>query len=145
MGQSPLDPLGMWRDMLNQWETGLNRMSNEAMQSGESAKFINQAMALSLRFQQGMMEMMARYLQSIGVPTRSDVLALGERLRAIEDKVQALSLTPSTPAAAPEPSAAPAPEKPAAAESPPATPSPASGPRPPRTKKPPAPKQEKPS
>jgi hypothetical protein len=142
MGQSPLDPLGMWRDMLNQWETGLNRMSNEAMQSGESAKFINQAMALSLRFQQGMMEMMARYLQSIGVPTRSDVLALGERLRAIEDKVQALSLAP---AAAPEPSAAPAPEKPAAAESPPATPSPASGPRPPRTKKPPAPKQEKPS
>lgn len=87
----PLDPLGMWRDMLNQWEQGLNRLSNEAMQSGESARLMNQAMALSLRFQQGMTDAIAKYMHTLGLPTRSDLLAIGERLKAVEDRLQELS------------------------------------------------------
>jgi len=83
MAQPPLDPLGMWRDMLNQWEQGLNRLSSDTMQSTESVRLINQAMALSLRFQHGMTEMMARYLHALSVPTRSDLLSIGERLKAM--------------------------------------------------------------
>ena len=114
MAEQPLDPLGIWRDMLNQWEQGLNRLSTEAMQSSESARLMNQAMALSLRFQQGMTEMTARYMQAMGLPTRSDVLAIGERLKAMEDRLQTLS-TAGEKAAGPPPGES----------------------RPPRTKKPP--------
>ena len=113
MAQPPLDPLGMWRDMLNQWEQGLNRLSTDTMQTTESARLMNQAMALSLRFQQGMTELTARYLHALGLPTRADVLSIGERLKAMEDQIQTLSISYDKP---------PAP--------------PATEPRPPRTKKP---------
>jgi Poly(R)-hydroxyalkanoic acid synthase subunit (PHA_synth_III_E) len=113
MAQPPLDPLGMWRDMLNQWEQGLNKLSTETMQTTESARMMNQAMTMSLKVQQGMTEMMARYLHALGLPTRSDLLSIGERLKAMEDQLQALSI---------------------ATDKPPAPPSTES--RPPRTKKP---------
>lgn len=111
----PLDPLGIWRDVLNQWEQGLNRLSTEAMQSTEAARLFNQAMAMSLRLQQGITDITARYMHVLGLPTRSDVLAIGERLKAVEDRLQELSAASDTPLSPPP------------SES-----------RPPRTKKPPA-------
>ena len=65
----PLDPLGIWRDVLNQWEQGLNRLSTEAMQSTEAARLFNQAMAMSLRLQQGITDITARYMHVLGLPT----------------------------------------------------------------------------
>src|SRR5271166_4452490 len=99
MAQPPLDPLGMWRDMLNQWEQGLNRLSTDTMQTTESARLMNQAMALSLRFQQGMTEVTARYLHALGLPTRADVLSIGERLKAMEDQIQMLAVSSDKPPA----------------------------------------------
>ena len=87
----PLDPLGMWRDVLNQWEQGLNRLSNETMQSSEATRLFNQAMAMSLRLQQGMTEITARYMHALGLPTRADLLVIGERLKAVEDRLQEMS------------------------------------------------------
>jgi hypothetical protein len=37
--------------------------------------------------QKNMNEVMGRYLQLVNVPTRSDVLSLGERITALEDRL----------------------------------------------------------
>jgi hypothetical protein len=47
-------------------------------------------MDLYLNVQKNMNEVMGRYLQTINVPTRNDILALGERLSQIEDRLSSI-------------------------------------------------------
>ena len=81
---SNLDPLGLWRDMLGQWERGLNQVANTAMGSDEFSRGLHQITSLGLRLQQGRGDALEKSLQALNLPTRADVLALGERLARIE-------------------------------------------------------------
>jgi len=113
------DPLALWREMLAQWEKSVNSLANQTMASDEFSSSMNGAMGLSLKMQETMRDAMAAYLGAMNLPSRTEVAALGERLAAIEtrlDRVVAL-LERNAAAAGPPP--------------PPATP------RPPRTKRPP--------
>jgi hypothetical protein len=79
------DPFSMWRDIVSQWEKSTNELGNKAMGSEEFSSSMNKAASLSLALQQMTGEAMARYQTAANLPTRADIVSIGERLRAIEE------------------------------------------------------------
>lgn len=91
MTEHAFDPLALWRDMLTKWETGFNDLANTNMASPEFSRFMNQATGVSVRMQHAMGELMGRYLTAMNMPSRADVVAVGERLQGIEDQLARLT------------------------------------------------------
>jgi SMC interacting uncharacterized protein involved in chromosome segregation len=93
--QPTLDPLGLWREMLGQWERGLNTVANEAAGSSEFSRAMHQATATGLRMQQAAGEAMEKALAALNLPSRNDILALHERLGRIEAAIERLTPAPA--------------------------------------------------
>jgi hypothetical protein len=91
MTDQPFDPFALWRDMLSKWETSVNDLGNRNMASPEFSRFMNQAMGASVRMRHGVGEVMQRYLETMNMPSRADIVALGERLQGIEEQVARLN------------------------------------------------------
>lgn len=88
MAESPLDTsLGIWRELIGQWEKGMNTLANETMASDQFSGSVNQVMNLSLKMQRTLGETMAAYLTALNLPSKADVVALGERLASIESRL----------------------------------------------------------
>jgi len=91
MAEPPnLDPLGIWRDMLGQWERGMNSVANQAMGSDEFSRAVHQITTVGLRMQQTVGEVLGKSLQTLNLPTRSDILAINERIGRIEESLARL-------------------------------------------------------
>jgi len=88
--QPTMDPMGLWHDMLSQWERGLNTVASQAAGSAELSRAMQQITALSLRMQQTAGEAMEKSLQALNLPTRSDILELGERITRVEEALKRL-------------------------------------------------------
>jgi hypothetical protein len=87
------DPLGVWRDLLSQWEQNVNAIANRTMGSDEYSSSMNSAMGATLKLQETMRQFMATYLASANLPSRAEVLAIAERLGGVEarlDRIAAL-------------------------------------------------------
>ena len=67
-----------------------NGFLNDAMATDEFSQSMARMMDVYLNIQKNMNEVMGRYLQTINVPTRNDILALGERLSQIEDRLSSI-------------------------------------------------------
>jgi polyhydroxyalkanoic acid synthase PhaR subunit len=116
------DPFAMWRDWVAQSERQWNAFLNDAMATDEFTQSMSRFLDVYLNIQKNMNDVMSRYFSVLNVPTRTDVLSLGDRLSGIEDRLGAIehaiaSLKPAADASAARSGASPAP-------------------RPPRTKKP---------
>jgi Poly(R)-hydroxyalkanoic acid synthase subunit (PHA_synth_III_E) len=83
----------LWRDLLRQWEDAGNALGTDAMKSPEFSKFMNQATSSSAALQRVLADVSARYLAALNLPTKSDVTAIGERLHAIEKRLEEMQLT----------------------------------------------------
>jgi hypothetical protein len=116
---SSKDPAAAWQDLVAQWEKNLNELANRTMGSDEFSKSINRAMSLSAGMQNSLGEVMGRYLASLNLPSRAEMTSIGERLQAIEERLDRIHALLQRSAGVAKPGAAPA-----------------SG-RPPRTKRPP--------
>ena len=113
------DPMAMWRDWVATSERQWNAFLNNAMATDEFSQAMGRFMDVYLGMQKNMNEVMGKYLQAANLPTRDDVIGLGERLTALEDRLIRMETLLVAMAAANAP-AAEAPAKP----------------RPPRTRKP---------
>jgi hypothetical protein len=113
--QTNLDPLGLWRDMLGQWERGLNSVANQAMGSDEFSRAMHQVTSLGLRMQQSVGEAMEKSLRALNLPSRGDLIAISERIGRIEETLARIESAQNA-----------------------AQPAPADKPRPARTRQPPA-------
>jgi hypothetical protein len=78
------DPGAGWRDMVAQWEKGINTLANQTMASDEFSSGANSAMNVALRAQQVMGAAMSTYLATLNLPSRADVVAISDRLQVIE-------------------------------------------------------------
>ncbi|MEP7215935.1 MAG: hypothetical protein ABI782_06745 [Anaerolineaceae bacterium] len=118
------DPFEMWRDWMANSERQLNGFLNNAMSTDQFTQSMGQLMDVYLNLQKSMNEVMGRTFSALNLPTRTDILSLGERLSAIEDRLGAiesgLTALKSAPAVKAGIAAVPV----------------AAVPRPPRTKKP---------
>ncbi len=91
MADGPYDPLGPWRDLVAQWEKGINSLANTTMASDQFSGSVNSAMNLTLRMQQKMTEVMATYLTTLNLPSKADITAVGDRLASIEARLDRIA------------------------------------------------------
>ena len=117
------DPLAMWRDWLSNSERQWNSFLNDAMATDEFGRNMGRMMDVYLAMQKNLNEVMGRYFSALNVPTRTDVMTLGNRLGEIESRLDGIE--GAVKALAPKPSLAASSSAVAAAAA-----------RPPRTKKP---------
>ncbi len=86
-----LDPTSLWRDMLAQWESGLASLTSQASGTTEMSLAMQQMTALSLRMQEATAEMVAKSLQALNLPSRTELLGLHDRLDRIEATLERLA------------------------------------------------------
>jgi hypothetical protein len=99
------DPLAMWREWLSQSERQWNTFFNESMSTPQYSQNVGRFMELYVAAQRQLGETMGRHLAALNVPTRADVLGLGERLVGLETRLARIEaalarLTPEGAAAA---------------------------------------------
>ena len=93
---TPPDVSTVWRDWMTQSERQWNEFFNEMMGTEEFSQSMGRNLDVFLHFQKTMSEAMGPYLTAMNVPTRADVLALGDRLLAIENRLAAIEAQLST-------------------------------------------------
>ena len=81
------DPAALWREMLGQWEKGVNAMATQVMTTGEFSRDLNRVMGVTLRMQKATQELLGRYFDALNLPTKDDLRAIGERLQAVEEQI----------------------------------------------------------
>ena len=84
------DLSGAWRDWLGQSERQWNEFFNQMMGTEEFSQGLGRNLDVFLHFQRTMSEAMGTYFTALNIPTRNDVLELGERLLAIENRLAAI-------------------------------------------------------
>lgn len=87
---SPPDPVAAWRQWVDTTEKQWNDLLGEAMGTEEFAAGLGQNLDVFLHIQRVMNETMGSYLSAVNVPTRTDVLGLGERLVGVEARLAAI-------------------------------------------------------
>jgi len=122
MADKSNDPVALWQTMIGEMEKGFNAFANQAMASPQFSKVVNQVGGATAGAQRQLGDLMEKYLVSMNMPSRAQMVGMAERLATIEAKlneIKALVLQMQGNSAAPS-NAAPA------------------TPRPPRTKRPPS-------
>ena len=82
----------MWREWVSQSERQWNAILNEAMTSEAYGQSMGRFMEMYVASQKTLADTMGRYLTALNLPARTDVLALGDRLAAIEDRLAGIEL-----------------------------------------------------
>ncbi len=79
-----------WRQWATQSERQWNEFFNQMMGTEEFSQSLGRNLDVFLHFQKTMNEAMGSFFTAMNVPTRTDVLALGDRMLAIENRLAAL-------------------------------------------------------
>src|SRR5438132_4231205 len=88
MADKSNDPVAMWQDMIGEIEKGFNSFANQAMASPEFSKVMNQVGGATAGAQKQLGELMERYLVSMNLPSRAQMVSMGERLQSIEGQLK---------------------------------------------------------
>lgn len=86
-GSSATDPFQVWRDWVSNSERQWNALLNTAMATDEFSQAMGRGMDVYLGLQKNLNEVMGRYFTTMNMPSRDDILALGNRLTAVEDRL----------------------------------------------------------
>jgi predicted RNA-binding protein with EMAP domain len=89
--QSTPDPAAAFRELVSQWEKGINEFASRAMNSDEFSQAMNKATTASTTMQQQLGELIGRYLMTLNLPSRSEMMNIAERLQAIETNLHRVS------------------------------------------------------
>src|SRR3990172_9144492 len=117
--QAP-DIMQLWRQWLTESERQLNAFTNEAMGNEAFARSAGGFLESYAAVQKLMAEAMQRYLAFVNMPSRTDVVGLGETLRSIENRLARIEETLQIAAEAVDGGARPLPrEEPARTRRPP--------------------------
>jgi SMC interacting uncharacterized protein involved in chromosome segregation len=81
------DPVAMWKNMLGEMEKGFNSLANQAMASPEFSKVVNQVGGVTAGAQKQLGELMEKYLVSMNLPSRAQMVSMAERLQSIEGQL----------------------------------------------------------
>jgi hypothetical protein len=84
---STRDPSAIFNEWVTQWERAVDDFSNQLMGTDDFSKAVNSVQNTQLQLQRVFAEMMARHLANLNMPSRQDVLDLGESLQAIETRL----------------------------------------------------------
>jgi hypothetical protein len=81
------DPVVLWQNMIGELEKGFNAFANQAMASPQFSKLINQVGGTAAGAQKQLGELMEKYLVSMNLPSRAQMVSMAERLQSIEGQL----------------------------------------------------------
>jgi Poly(R)-hydroxyalkanoic acid synthase subunit (PHA_synth_III_E) len=81
------DPMAAWRLFVTQAEQQWNAFFNQAMGSDQYSQSLGRLMETYAAMQKTMADTMSRYLGALNMPSRADIMTLGDRLAMIEDRL----------------------------------------------------------
>jgi SMC interacting uncharacterized protein involved in chromosome segregation len=87
MADKSNDPVAIWQNMIGEMEKGFNSFANQAMSSPEFSKVMNQVGGVTAGAQKQLGEMMEKYLVSMNLPSRAQMVGMAERLQSIEGQL----------------------------------------------------------
>jgi len=87
MADKSSDPLAMWHSMLGEMEKNYNAFATQAMTSPEFSKVMNQVGGVTAGAQKQLSDLMEKYLVAMNLPSRAQMVSMGERLQAIEGQL----------------------------------------------------------
>ena len=87
MADKSNDPVALWQNMIGEMEKGFNAFANQAMASPEFSKVVNQVGGATAGAQKHLGELMEKYLVSMNMPSRSQMVGMAERLQSIEGQL----------------------------------------------------------
>jgi polyhydroxyalkanoic acid synthase PhaR subunit len=84
------DFTAMWSEWLTQSERQWNTFFNETMNTDQFSQSLGGMMDFYIAMQKGFSDQMARYLATVNMPSRTDILAVNDRLLDIENRLAAI-------------------------------------------------------
>ncbi len=131
MTEKGSDPVALWQKMIGEMEQGFNAFANRAMTSPEFSKTMNQAGGAAAGAQKQLGDFMEKYLVSMNMPSRAQMVGMAERLQSIEGQLNEIKalLVQMNAMAGGSPIGVAAAPKPPRTRRPPASPAPPSGER----------------
>jgi SMC interacting uncharacterized protein involved in chromosome segregation len=84
MADKSNDPVALWQNMIGEMEKGFNAFANQAMASPQFSKMINQVGGTTAGAQKQLGELMEKYLVTMNLPSRAQMVSMAERLQSIE-------------------------------------------------------------
>jgi hypothetical protein len=87
MADKSNDPVAIWQNMIGEMEKGFNAFASKALESPEISKVVNQVGGVSAGAQKQLGEMMEKYLVSMNLPSRAQMVGMAERLQGIEGQL----------------------------------------------------------
>jgi len=85
-----LDPFDMWRQAVTKLEESMNTLGTQSLKSGEVNGALLQYSQMSTQMQKVMEVMLGKYLKTVNLPSRKEVMELTQTLQRIEDKLDRL-------------------------------------------------------
>jgi len=87
MADKSNDPVAIWQNMIGEMEKGFNSLANQTMSSPEFSKVMNQVGGVAAGAQKQLGELMEKYLVSMNLPSRAQMIGMAERLQSIEGQL----------------------------------------------------------
>jgi hypothetical protein len=92
MSDKQPDPAEVFRNLVTEWERGFDAMANKIMGTEEFSRSMNQVQDLQLNMQKRFNEAMAEQLSTFNVPSRDDILRLGESIRGLDKRLSKIEM-----------------------------------------------------
>jgi hypothetical protein len=87
MADNSNDPAVIWQTMIGEMEKGFNAFANQAMASPQFSKVVNQVGGVTAGAQKQLGDLMEKYLLTMNLPSRAQMVSMAERLQAIEGQL----------------------------------------------------------
>jgi hypothetical protein len=87
MADKSNDPVVLWQTMIGEMEKGFNAFANQAMASPQFSKAVNQVGGATAGAQKQLGDLMEKYLVSMNLPSRVQMVSMAERLQSIEGQL----------------------------------------------------------
>ena len=87
MADKSTDPVAIWQNMMGEMEKGFNAFATKAMETPEFSKVVNQVGGVSAGAQKQLGDMMEKYLMTMNLPSRAQMVGMAERLQGIEGQL----------------------------------------------------------
>jgi polyhydroxyalkanoic acid synthase PhaR subunit len=84
--QTP-DFMQLWREWLTQSERQVNALMNEAMGSDAFSRSAGTYLEVNAAMQRIVGDVMQRYLTFMNMPSRADIMLIGDSIRALEERL----------------------------------------------------------
>ena len=92
MADKSNDPVVLWQTMIGEMEKGFNSFANQAMASPEFSKVVNQVGGVAAGAQKQLGDLMEKYLVSMNLPSRAQMVGMAERLQSIEGQLNEIKV-----------------------------------------------------